>query len=98
MNGVLNFSVLDGWWLEGYDGTNGFAISDATLLTEDEADRQDAASMYQVLQEQVIPPFYDRDADGLPQRWLAMMKCAIQTLVPAFNSDRMAAEYAEKIY
>ena len=98
MNGVLNFSILDGWWLEGYDGQNGFAISDVNLLTEDEADRQDATSMYQVLQEQVIPPFYDRDADGLPRRWLGMMKSAIQTLVPAFNSDRMAAEYAERIY
>ena len=98
MSGVLNFSVLDGWWLEGYDGQNGFAISDVNLLTEDEADRQDAASMYQVLQEQVIPRFYDRDAAGLPWRWLAMMKSAIQSLVPAFNSDRMAAEYAERIY
>jgi starch phosphorylase len=98
MNGVLNFSVLDGWWLEGYDGTNGFAISDASLLTEKEADRQDAASMYQVLQEQVIPRFYDRDAEGLPRQWLTMMKRAIQTLVPAFNSDRMAAEYADRIY
>lgn len=98
MNGVLNFSILDGWWLEGYDGQNGFAISDVSTLTDEDADQRDAASMYQVLQEQVIPPFYDRDADGLPRRWLAMMKRAIQTLVPAFNSDRMAAEYAERIY
>ena len=98
MNGVLNFSILDGWWLEGYDGQNGFAISDVSTLTDEDADQRDAASMYHVLQEQVIPPFYDRDADGLPRRWLAMMKRAIQTLVPAFNSDRMAAEYADLIY
>jgi glycogen phosphorylase len=98
MNGVLNFSVLDGWWLEGYDGMNGFAISDVSALTDEDADIRDAASMYQVLQEQVIPPFYDRDAEGLPRRWLTMMKRAIQTLVPAFNSDRMAAEYADQIY
>ncbi len=98
MNGVLNFSILDGWWLEGYDGQNGFAISDVSTLTDEDADQRDAASMYQVLQEQVIPPFYDRDADGVPRRWVAMMKRAIQTLVPAFNSDRMAAEYADRIY
>jgi glycogen phosphorylase len=98
MNGVLNFSILDGWWLEGYDGQNGFAISDVSTLTDEDADQRDAASLYQVLQEQVIPPFYHRDAGGLPRRWLAMMKRAIQTLVPAFNSDRMAAEYAERIY
>jgi starch phosphorylase len=98
MNGVLNFSILDGWWLEGHDGQNGFAISDVSTLTEEDADQRDAASMYQVLQEQVIPPFYDRDADGLPRRWVAIMKRAIQTLVPAFNSDRMAAEYADRIY
>lgn len=98
MNGALNFSVLDGWWMEGYDGGNGFAISDASPLTDAEADRQDALSMYRVLQEQVIPLFYDRDSNGLPRRWLQMMKRAIQTLVPAFNSDRMVAEYAERVY
>lgn len=98
MNGVLNFSVLDGWWLEGYDGQNGFAISDLSVIAENEADQRDAASMYQVLQEQVIPLFYDRDDNGLPRRWLAMMKRAVQMLVPAFNSDRMVAEYGERIY
>jgi starch phosphorylase len=98
MNGVLNFSVLDGWWLEGYDGQNGFAISDVSQLTDDEADARDAASLFQVLEEQVIPLFYDRDADGMPRGWVEMMKHAIKTLVPAFNSDRMAAEYAERIY
>lgn len=98
MNGVLNFSILDGWWLEGFDEQNGFAISDVSEVGDDEADRRDAASMYQVLQEQVIPRFYDRDADGIPRRWVGMMKRAMQTLVPAFNSDRMVAEYAEKIY
>jgi starch phosphorylase len=98
MNGVLNFSVLDGWWLEGYDGQNGFAISDVGELTDEEADRQDAASMFEVLENQVIPRFYERDGDNIPRAWVAMMKRAVQTLVPAFNSDRMAAEYAEEIY
>jgi starch phosphorylase len=98
MNGVLNFSVLDGWWLEGYDGQNGFAISDVSELVDEEADRRDAASMFEVLEEQVIPRFYERDGGDIPRAWVAMMKAAVQTLVPAFNSDRMAAEYAEKIY
>jgi starch phosphorylase len=98
MNGVLNFSVLDGWWLEGYDGQNGFAISDVSELTDDEADRRDAASMFAVLEGEVIPRFYERDAANVPTGWVAMMKHAVQTLVPAFNSDRMIAEYAEKIY
>ena len=98
MNGVLNFSVLDGWWLEGYDGQNGFAISDVSELTDDEADPQDAASMFEVLEEQVIPRYYERDGDNIPRRWITMMKRTVQTLAPAFNSDRMVAEYAEKIY
>ncbi len=98
MNGVLNFSVLDGWWLEGFDGENGFAIGDTGELSEADADRRDAESLYSVLEEQVIPRFYDRDETDLPRRWLGMMKHSIRTLVPAFNSDRMVAEYAERIY
>jgi glycogen phosphorylase len=98
MNGVLNFSVLDGWWLEGFDGTNGFAISDLSEVSEEVADREDAASMYRVLEQEVIPQFYERDSEDLPRRWLALMKGSIRTLVPAFNSDRMVADYADKIY
>jgi len=97
INGGLNFSVLDGWWLEGYDGTNGFAIGD---LSEGEtnADAADAESFYSVLEKQIVPLYYDRDADGIPHRWVAMMRRSIATLVPQFNSDRMVAEYAERIY
>jgi starch phosphorylase len=95
---VLNFSVLDGWWLEGFDGQNGFAISDVAELTDEAADVQDAAAMYRVLEEELLPRFYGRDDENLPRQWLAMMKRSIQTLVPAFNSDRMVAEYAERIY
>lgn len=98
INGGLNFSVLDGWWLEGYDGDNGFAIGDLSELSEAEADRQDAESTYRVLADEVIPRFYDRDAEGIPRRWIAMMKRSIQTLVPRFSSDRMVAEYVERIY
>jgi len=98
INGGLNFSVLDGWWLEGYDGDNGFAIGDLSEVDNDQMDRQDAESMYRVLSEEIIPRFYDRDAEGLPRQWLAMMKRSIGTLAPRFSSDRMVAEYAERVY
>ncbi|HEX3085003.1 MAG TPA: alpha-glucan family phosphorylase, partial [Pyrinomonadaceae bacterium] len=98
VNGGLNFSVLDGWWLEGYDGDNGFAIGDLSDTSDAEMDRQDAESMYRVLSEEVIPRFYDRDEDGIPRRWIAMMKRSIGTLAPQFSSDRMVAEYVERIY
>ena len=98
INGALNFSVLDGWWLEGYDGNNGFAIGDLNESNDEEMDRLDAESMYRVVEEEIIPLFYERDEHGIPQRWIAMMKRSIQTLVPKFSSDRMVAEYAERIY
>jgi glycogen phosphorylase len=98
INGGLNFSVLDGWWLEGYDGDNGFAIGDLSEVGDDEMDQQDAESMYRVLSEEIIARFYDRDVEGLPRQWIAMMKRSIGTLAPRFSSDRMVAEYAERIY
>jgi starch phosphorylase len=67
-------------------------------LTDDEADRREAESLYRVLDEEVLARYYDRDAQGIPRRWIAMMKRSIQTLVPVFSSDRMVAEYAERIY
>jgi len=98
INGGLNFSVLDGWWLEGYDGDNGFAIGDLSELTPQDADRREAESMYRMLVEEVVPRYYERDDQGIPRRWVAMMKRSMQTLVPLFSSDRMVAEYAERIY
>jgi glycogen phosphorylase len=99
MNGGLNLSILDGWWSEGYDGSNGFAIGGSIEEGEtDDVDAADAESLYRVLEEEVIPLYYAKDERGLPAKWIAMMKHAIKTLVPAFNSDRMVAEYAERIY
>ena len=98
INGGLNFSVLDGWWLEGYDGDNGFAIGDLSEVSDVEMDQQDSESMYRVLAEEVVPRFYDRDEQRMPRRWIAMMKRSIGTLVPRFSSDRMVAEYVERIY
>jgi glycogen phosphorylase len=99
MNGGLNLSILDGWWLEGYDGTNGFAIGDLSEDADTEAaDARDAESLYHALEEEVVPLYYEREADGIPHGWVAMMKRSVTTLAPAFNSDRMVMEYAEKIY
>jgi starch phosphorylase len=98
VNGGLNLSILDGWWLEGYDGTNGFAIGTNAEPESPDVDLLDAESLYRVLEEEVIPLYYDRDRDGLPRQWISMMKRSIQTLVPAYNSDRMVEEYASRIY
>jgi starch phosphorylase len=99
INGGLNLSILDGWWLEAYDGLNGFAIADAGEIVEGvSVDERDAESLYRVLEQEVIPLYYDRDPDGIPHNWIARMKRSIQTVAPQFNSDRMVAEYAERIY
>jgi starch phosphorylase len=99
VNGGLNLSVLDGWWPEGYDGTNGWAVGVAEAEgPSEETDRRDAESLYGVLETEVVPTFYDRDATGLPRRWVGMMRRAIQTLAPAFNSDRMVRDYTVRLY
>ena len=99
MNGGLNLSILDGWWLEAYDGLNGFAIGNGDDATDvGLIDAADAESLYRVLEEEVVPAYYDRDGSGFPHRWVAMMKRAIETLAPQFNSDRMVEDYARMIY
>jgi glycogen phosphorylase len=99
MNGGLNLSILDGWWLEGYDGTNGFAIGngdDSADVTK--IDAADAESLYSVLEQEVVPLYYDRDSSGIPRNWVAMTKRAMQTLATKYNSDRMVIDYATDIY
>ncbi len=99
INGGLNLSILDGWWLEGYDGTNGFAIGNGNDGADvAKIDALDAESLYHTLESEVVPLFYHHDDDGIPRKWIAMMKSAIQTLAPQYNSDRMVEEYARKIY
>ena len=99
INGGLNLSILDGWWLEAYDGANGFAIgSNISGAETGDVDSADAESLYRVLEDEVIPLYYRREEDGLPHEWIDMMKRAIQTLAPQYNSDRMVAEYARQVY
>jgi starch phosphorylase len=97
--GCLNLSILDGWWREGYDGTNGFAIGeDAHSDSVEEQDRIDSANLYKVLTREVIPLFYQRDAQGIPRQWLQRIRRAMVTLVPQFDTARMVREYADKYY
>ncbi len=99
MNGVLNFSILDGWWIEGFNGENGFAIGGTDDdASESEMDASDAESLYQTLETQIVPAYYNRNAAGLPEEWVAMMRNAIATLTPQFSSDRMVSDYLETIY
>jgi starch phosphorylase len=98
-HGCLNLSILDGWWREGYDGTNGFAIGeDSHPDSIEEQDLQDAANLYKTLTEQVIPEFYDRDANGVPRAWIKRIRRALVTLVPQYNTWRMVQEYTQKYY
>ncbi len=107
MNGGLNFSILDGWWIEGCNGENGFSIGDLSENQEtDETDKErqkeidaaDAESLYQVLENEIIPTFYAKDENGLPREWIKKMRNALVTLTPQFSSDRMVKDYFEKIY
>jgi starch phosphorylase len=98
-HGCLNMSILDGWWREGYDGTNGFAIGTDTHPNNiEEQDRIDSENTYKTLTERVIPLFYERDAAGIPRAWLKQVRRAMVTLVPQYNTWRMVEDYTRKYY
>ena len=99
LNGIPNLSVLDGWWLEGYDGTNGWMIGAAGDARVGAArDAADAEALYRCLEAEVIPLFYDRDADGVPTGWIAGMKRSIETVTPRFSARRMLKQYVTEMY
>jgi len=99
MSGGLNLSILDGWWPEGFNGQNGWAIGEEKRYSDpDLQDREDAMSLYERLESEVIPTFFERDAQGLPRRWLAMSKAAILSCTPQFHSDRQVRDYVTKLY
>jgi glycogen phosphorylase len=99
LNGGLNCSILDGWWAEAFDGANGFAIGNGRVhVDQNIQDERDAKSLYDVLQNEVIPLFYERDADDLPLKWIARMKRAVRTLGWRFNADRMVMDYVQQTY
>ena len=98
-HGCLNLSILDGWWREGYNGENGFAIGgDSHPDNVAEQDRVDSANLYQTLTEQIVPMFYNRDVQGIPRQWLQRVRRAMMTLVSQFTTDRMVKEYTRKYY
>lgn len=98
-NGGLNLSILDGWWREAYDGTNGFAIGeDSQPNSVTEQDRLDNANLCRTLTEEVIPCFYDRDEMGIPRQWIGKIRRSMATLLPKFTTWRMVQDYALKYY
>jgi len=99
LNGGLNLSVLDGWWAEAYDGLNGFAIGTGRTHSNMQVhDSRDGEDLYRVLDEELIPLYYQRDQDGLPRGWIKRMKRTIRTLGWRFNADRMVMDYSLKCY
>jgi glycogen phosphorylase len=99
LNGGLNFSILDGWWAEAYDGSNGFAIGNGqTHAVPSVQDERDHQALIETLTKVVVPLYYDRDASGLPRGWIARQKSAIRSLGWRFNADRMVMDYVQNCY
>jgi glycogen phosphorylase len=99
LNGSLNLSILDGWWAEFYDTENGWAIPSADSAGDGaERDKLEADSLYDLIEHQVAPRFYDRGDDGVPTRWVSSIRHTLSTLSPALSADRMVREYVERLY
>jgi len=99
MNGIVNLSVLDGWWDEGYDGQNGWAIGGREPLADEAAqDWNDAMDLYRLLEHEVVPEFYERADNGLPVRWVERMRRSMATTLWQFSTTRMLHEYSEHLY
>jgi glycogen phosphorylase len=98
VNGGLNLSVLDGWWPEAYDGSNGWALSGEVDHDHANQDARHAAELYRLLEEDVVPLYYDRDGDAVPRAWLSRVRSALKTIGPAFGAGRMIGDYVEKLY
>ncbi|MDZ4745601.1 MAG: alpha-glucan family phosphorylase [bacterium] len=98
LNGGLNFSILDGWWAEGYDGHNGFAIGRGEMLEPEEQDVADSETLYDLLEHAIVPMFYDMGKTRVPERWVQTMKRSIRTLAPRFSALRMVREYTTSSY
>ncbi len=99
VNGALNFSVLDGWWREAYNGHNGWSIGqDRDLGSPNVQDEEDAESLYDTLENQIIPLFYERDPKEISHEWISRMKDSMKTNIPQFSTRRMVKEYIERLY
>lgn len=99
INGVLNLSILDGWWREGFNGRNGWAIGSENVINDEYLqDNYDSQSLYDVLEKEVIPLYYDRDENGIPVKWIKMMKESVKSHAWLFSTQRMVQEYTERMY
>jgi starch phosphorylase len=99
VNGAINISVLDGWWDEAYDGTNGWAIGHGEEYDDPGYhDQVESQAIYQMLENEVVPMFYARGRDGLPREWIRRMKNAMQSVCPVYSASRMVKEYTERMY
>jgi starch phosphorylase len=99
LNGVLHFSVLDGWWVEGYNGANGWGIQPLGDGADSQAqDHHDAEELYRLLEQEAVPLYYQRDLDGIPRGWLQMVKECLRTIPPQFCTKRMVKEYVGNMY
>jgi starch phosphorylase len=100
LNGTPNFSILDGWWAEGYNGKNGWAIGDPEAEYHNEYDQNhaDAGSIYEILEHEIVPAFYELNTQGIPHQWLRIVKETIRTVAPQFSTTRMIKEYTNKLY
>jgi starch phosphorylase len=97
LNGVPHFSIGDGWWAEGYNGTNGWVIDAVPAADADAQDAADAERIYEILEREIVPTFYDRD-NGVPRRWLAIVRSAIAAVAPRFSARRMVKQYVDTMY
>jgi starch phosphorylase len=98
INGVPHLSVNDGWWYEAYTGTNGWLIEADPSTHEADVDAAEAEALYRLIEQEVVPSFYDRDSTGVPRRWMKMVKEAIRTVAPRFCARRMVKQYADEFY
>jgi starch phosphorylase len=99
MNGAINLSILDGWWDEGYNGTNGWAIGGRETNPDEGAqDWADAQDLYRILEHEVIPRYYERDPDGIPVAWVDLMRRSMASMMWEFSTTRMLREYVELLY
>jgi starch phosphorylase len=98
INGGLQLSVLDGWWPEAYDGHNGWAIGGEVDHDHGAQDWRHAHELYRLLTDEAVPTFYERDADGVPQAWLAMVRASLKRIGPGFGAGRMVRDYEQRIY
>jgi starch phosphorylase len=94
INGVPHLSVSDGWWLEGYTGSNGWMIDPGSSS----GDAAEAEALYRVIEEEIVPAFYERGPEDVPRRWVQTVKEAIRTVTPRFSARRMVKQYAEEAY